>query len=82
VNSQTFTEAFATYDSSDQYKDKLGYGMDDGTKAWIQHGCLDARQEESMFLSTSVGNVLHLDFRSGSVTFNANLSEKKINTVR
>jgi len=82
ANSQTFTEAFATYDSSDQYKDKLGFGMDDGTKAWIQYGCLDTRQEESMFLSTSVGNVLHLDFRSGSVTFNANLSEKKINTVR
>ncbi len=55
--------------------------MDDGAKAWIQHGCLDARQEESMFISTNVGNVLHLDFCSGSVTFDANLSEKKINTV-
>jgi WD40 repeat protein len=82
VTSQKFLEAFATYDSSEKYKDKMGYDMDDGNRAWIQYGCLDPKNEESMFLSTSDGNVLHLDFRSGTVNFNVHLSEKKINTVR
>jgi len=53
--------------------------MDGG---WIQYGCLDNRNEEGYFLSTSYGDVLHLDFRSKQhVTFHCELDEKKINTV-
>lgn len=82
VTSQKISEAFATYDSSEKYKGKMGFDMDDGNRAWIQYGCLDPKNEENMFLSTSAGNVLHLDFRAGTVNFNVHLSEKKINTVR
>jgi len=79
VESQTFNTIFATYDS-DIYKDKPGYYNMDG--GWIQYGCLDNRNEEGYFLSTSYGDVLHLDFRSKQqVTFHCELDEKKINTV-
>lgn len=83
VQSQTFREAFATYDASSKYKGKVGYGLDEGYRYWIQYGCLDRRSaNDSLFLSTSVGNVMHVDLRSrGRLTFNERLGDKKINTV-
>ena len=84
VNKQVFEEVFATYDTDDQYKDKLGYGTDDGYNSWIQSMLIDQRYESGkcFFLSTSEGGVMHIDLRSkGKVTFNQVLSERKINTV-
>ena len=84
VNKQVFEEVFATYDTDDQYKDKVGYGTDDGYNSWIQSMLIDQRYESGkcFFLSTSEGGVMHIDLRSkGKVTFNQVLSERKINTV-
>ncbi len=80
VQKEIFTEVFATYDSSHEYKDKLGYDLLDG---WTQFSCIDSRNEDCIFFSTSVGDVVHLDLRrKGKITFNANLSDKKINSIR
>ena len=80
VEKETFTEIFATYDSSPQYKDKLGFGLYDG---WIQYSCLDHRNNNCIFFSTSSGDVCHIDLRQkAKITFNTSLSEKKVNTVR
>jgi len=88
---QTFREVFATYDDSDEYRGKLGYGIDEGYHFYLQYGCLDHRNDDCMFLSTSFGGVMHIDLRANSnkssnagglVTFNESLSHKKINTVR
>lgn len=54
---------------------------------YTQYLCLDHRtNDHSFFLSTSIGSVFHVDRRAGkgrgSVTFNADLSEKKINSIR
>ena len=83
VEKQVFSEVFATYDDSDEYKGRAGFDIDEGYRFWVQHGILDHRNEKCMFLSTSVGSVLHLDLRlNNSVTFNQmGLSDKKINTV-
>lgn len=80
IQKQMFTEVFATYDSSNEYKGKLGYGLDEG---WMQYSCIDHRNDNCIFYSTSLGDVVHLDLRQkGKITFNVNLSEKKINSVR
>lgn len=84
ANKQLFEEVFATYDDSDKYKDKLGYGTDHGYNSWIQSMELDHRYESGkcFFLSTSQGGVIHIDLRSkGKVTFDQELSARKINTV-
>lgn len=73
LQSQRFLEVYAN---------NIKNGMDEESSSfWLQYGCLDPRQDESMFLTTSTGNLQHLDFRCGTFTFNENLSEKKINTV-
>lgn len=80
VQKEIFTEVFATYDSSPEFKDKLGYDLLDG---WTQFSCIDSRNDDCIFFSTSVGDVVHLDLRQkGKITFNANLSDKKINSIR
>jgi len=82
VQKEVFIENFATYDSSDEYKGKLGYGLHEGRKFWVQYSCVDHRNENCLFLSTSMGNVIHADLREkGKITFNQQLSEKKINSV-
>lgn len=86
VNSQRFTEVFATYDDSDEFKGTLGFGVDEGYRFWVQHGILDHRNDRCIFLSTSTGSVIHIDTRMGKkgsgMTFNQKgLSEKKINTI-
>ena len=85
VEKQAFEEIFATYNDSDMYKNKLGFGTDNGYNSWIQSMELDHRFESGkcFFLSTSEGCVMHIDLRSeAKLTFNRILSEKKINTVR
>jgi len=83
VNRQTFIEAFAAYDDSDEFKDKPGYGMDEGKNFYTQYACYDHRNEDCMFLSTSVGGVAHIDLRQkGKIVFDLALSAKKINSVR
>ena len=85
VEKQVFEEIFATYDDNDMYKNKLGFGTDNGYNSWIQSMELDHRYESGkcFFLSTSEGCVMHIDLRSkGKFTFNRTLSERKINTVR
>lgn len=81
ISSQTFLEVFASYDESPQFKEKLGFGLDEGHKFWIQYTCF-GETEDTLFLSTSLGGVVHVDLRSkGRVAFDLTLSEKKINTV-
>merc|ERR1719287_415780 len=81
---QAFEEVFAMYDESAEYRGKLGYGTDRGHNCWVQSMEADRRNEggSCFFLSTSRGGVIHVDTRDkGKVTFDATLSEKKINTV-
>ncbi|KAL3784990.1 hypothetical protein ACHAWO_010264 [Cyclotella atomus] len=85
VEKQVFQEIFATYDDSEMFKDKIGYGLDNGYKSWVQCMELDRKHGsdgDCFFLSTSEGTVMHIDLRTkGEVTFDQALSEKKINTV-
>mmetsp|Transcript_1443 Transcript_1443/g.2640 ORF Transcript_1443/g.2640 Transcript_1443/m.2640 type:complete len:625 (+) Transcript_1443:121-1995(+) len=82
VQKQVFVNAFAAYDDSEEYKGMVGYGMDEGSKYYTQYACYDLRNEDGIFLSTSLGGVVHLDLRSkAKVTFNLALSEKKINSL-
>jgi len=82
VASEKSTEVFAVYDDSDEFKNKLGYDLDTGHKYWTQYGCLDHRNEDCFFVSTSRGTAMHLDLRcQKSLTFHEELSEKKINTL-
>ena len=82
ISSQKFTEIFASYDESPEFKDRLGYGLDEGHKFWIQYTCFGP-SENTLYLSTSVGGVVQVDLRSkGKIAFDLNLSEKKINSVR
>merc|ERR1711920_697988 len=56
--------------------------MDEGRKFYFQYGCLDKRNEQGLFISTSIGSVMHLDLRlKKKITFQAYLDEKKINTI-
>ena len=80
IHKERFVGIYATYDNSEDYEGKLGYGMDD--EGWMQYSCLDHRNNDCMFYSTSAGNVVHIDTRQHKVSFNANLSEKKINTLK
>lgn len=83
IQKETFSEVFASYDDSDEHKGKLGYGIDGGSRFWSQYCCLDHRNENGIFVCTSFGDVIHVDLRrKGNITFNENLSEKKINTLR
>jgi hypothetical protein len=83
VERQVFVDAFAAYDDSEEFKGKIGYGMDEGNKYYTQFACYDDRNEDCIFLSTSLGGVVHLDLRSKAcVTFNVVLSDKKINSLR
>ncbi|KAL9178239.1 hypothetical protein ACHAXT_001783 [Thalassiosira profunda] len=84
ANKGVFEEIFASYSDDKQYKGKIGYGTDHGWNSWIQSMELDHRYESGkcFFLSTSEGGVMHIDLRTkGVVTFDQELSEKKINTV-
>jgi hypothetical protein len=83
INRQVFTEAFSAYDDSAEFKDKLGYGMDEGSRFYTQYACYDHRNEKCLFLSTSTGGVAHIDLRAkGKLTYDLSLSEKKINSIR
>lgn len=86
LNTEVFTEIFATYDSSSDYKEKLGYGIDKGYRFWTQYCCFDTKHgggDNCLYLSTSIGELIHVDLRQkGSVTFTHDVSEKKVNTIR
>jgi WD40 repeat protein len=36
ASKQVFEEIFATYDDDEQYKNKIGYNLDNGYKSWVQ----------------------------------------------
>ena len=36
VEKQVFNEVFATYDNDEMFKGKIGYGLDNGYKSWVQ----------------------------------------------
>lgn len=86
VETQVFKQIFATYDDSVIYRDRLGWGLDQGYKYWTQYVCPDHRNayDQCFFLSTSAGTAMHVDLRvgKGKLTFYEELSEKKINTLR
>jgi len=89
VETGTFQEIFATYDDSDStYAEDLGFGLDQGYRYWTQNVLVDHRYKgasnPSLFVSTSIGDVFHVDLRVGGkqkITFHESLSEKKVNTV-
>lgn len=88
VETGTFEEIFASYDDSNTYyAEELGFGIDEGYSFWHQHVSLDHRfagSDPCLFLATSVGTALHLDLRLAErqrITFNEQLSERKINTL-
>lgn len=90
VAKEVFKEVFATYDDSEAFSGNLGYGLQNKPSFWIQHGCLDSRNNNCIYLATSTGDILHIDLRGksvetsskgGYITFNRKYSEKKINTV-
>jgi WD40 repeat protein len=89
VETGTFQEIFASYDDTNTYyAEELGFGLDEGYNFWHQHVSLDHRSAQAdscLFLATSVGKALHLDLRIADkqrITFNEQLSDKKINTLR
>ena len=86
IATETVRNVFAVYDDEEEkYSNQAGYGLDKGYSYWTQFGCLDHRQEDCFFVSTSLGSVYHIDSRiSGrrALTWQHELSEKKINTVR
>ena len=90
VETGIFEEIFATYDDSDTtYLEDLGYGLDLGYRYWTQNVTVDHRYKGAsnpcLFVSTSVGNVFHVDLRVSEkqkITFHESVSEKKLNTVR
>jgi hypothetical protein len=90
VETGTFEEIFATYDDSDTtYLEDLGYGLDLGYRYWTQNVTVDHRYKGAsnpcLFVSTSVGNVFHVDLRVSEkqkITFHESVSQKKLNTVR
>lgn len=90
-----FEEIFATYDGDTTYLDDLGYDLDQGRGYWTQYVKADPRYTNSgnsasssnpcFFVTTSVGDVFHLDLRVAGkekMTFHESLSDKKVNTVR
>ncbi len=82
VATGTFKQVFATYEDDpicDKFKGSPGFGVDDGN-FFVQYGCYGV-DENDIFLTTSSGNVIRYDKRSGNVVFNELLSEKKINSV-
>ncbi len=90
VETGVFEEIFATYDDSDTtYAADLGFGIDKGYRFWTQSVAVDHRYRGStnpcLFLSTSMGEVFHVDLRVSAkekITFYEAVSEKKVNTVR
>lgn len=86
VTTETVRGVFATYDESDQtYSNTPGYGLDGGYHYYTQFGCLDRRHEDCFFVSTSFGDVYHIDSRvagRAALTWQHELSEKKINSIR
>ena len=85
VEAQTFSQIFATYDSSKVFDRELGYGLDTDNKSWVQFCLPNSRYsaDKCFFLSTSNGRAFHVDLRmKGSVSFDEKLSEKKVNTLR
>jgi hypothetical protein len=88
VTTQTFTDIFAPYDNTNpMYQNKIGYGLDVGSKYWTQYSWFDHRfgkNEQCLFLSTSIGTAMHLDLRSShnKLSFIEQFREKKINTLR
>lgn len=86
ITTQTIEEIFATYNNDNMYQKKIGYNLDVGHKYWTQYSCFDHRfgnNEKCMFISTSIGTVLHFDIRTrNKITFHEQLSDKKINSLR
>lgn len=86
VATETVGSVFAAYDDEEEkYSNQPGYGLDGGYSYWTQFGCLDHRQEDCFFISTSTGCVYHIDSRipgRRALTWQHELSERKINTVR
>ncbi|KAL7557277.1 hypothetical protein ACA910_016241 [Epithemia clementina (nom. ined.)] len=88
AETETFTQVFAAYNEDPQFAHHPGHGLykeeeEDGL--WFQSACVDHRSStnsSAVFLSTSAGTVLHVDWRDRTkVTWNEQLSEKKINSV-
>jgi hypothetical protein len=89
VETGTFEEIFAAYDSDSYYAEDLGYGIDEGHRFWVQSVTVDHRfqggSNPCLFVATSVGLALHLDLRLAEkqrITSRESLSEKKLNTLR
>lgn len=85
ATTETVRGVFAAYNDDDAYKSTPGYGLDGGYHYYTQFGCLDHRNESCFFVSSSFGDVYHVDTRvagRAALTWQHELSEKKINSVR
>eukprot|EP00520_Triparma_pacifica_P001050 CAMPEP_0118653354 /NCGR_PEP_ID=MMETSP0785-20121206/11788_1 /TAXON_ID=91992 /ORGANISM="Bolidomonas pacifica, Strain CCMP 1866" /LENGTH=545 /DNA_ID=CAMNT_0006545895 /DNA_START=57 /DNA_END=1691 /DNA_ORIENTATION=- len=63
-----------------KWSSEPGYGLDEGEGYWWQYGTWD-RSRNGLWLTTSTGNLIHYDTRSGKVGLNANVSAKKVNCM-
>jgi WD40 repeat protein len=85
LESETFLQTFAVFDSDSAHSEKPGFGIDDSSSSfYMQFACYDPRPSSgssSLFASSSIGHAFHYDSRSNSLTFNEFLSDKKINTL-
>ncbi|GMH88846.1 hypothetical protein TL16_g11278, partial [Triparma laevis f. inornata] len=85
LQTQKYSQVFATYGNEDEevcdkFKDRHGYGVDQGVGFFTQYGCYDKRSDDCVFLTTSKGTVIHYDRRVG-VTFHEPLCTRKLNSL-
>lgn len=84
VEAQVWRQVFAPYTKDDKEQaGNCGYGLDksDEKNCWLQYGCLDKVNVGAMYITTSIGQVYHVDTRANVLTFNKNLHDKKVNSL-
>jgi hypothetical protein len=79
------TQLLATYgtnEAADKFKGEPGYGVDEGEGYFTQYGCWDKENGvangKGIWLTSSTGNLVFYDTRSGKVEINGNVSQKKV----
>ena len=81
VETGVHRQIFATFGKEEvceRWKGEPGYGVDEGEGYRFQYGCWD-NDKGGIWLTTSFGNLMHFDIRSGKVGVNVRASGKKIN---
>jgi WD40 repeat protein len=83
------TQLLATYgtnEPADKFKGEPGYGVDEGEGYFTQYGCWDKENGiangKGIWLTSSLGNLVFYDVRSGKVEINGRASVKKVRIGR